>query len=163
MRKNYLDYFEEYFCMALLAFMTVLIFAQVVLRYVFSNSLSWSEELARYCFIWLSWIGASYCVKIDAHLRVTALLGFFNKKTLPYVNLFMYLCWGAFAVLLAVQGFSLLQMIFERGQHSAAMQVPMWIPIASVPVGSALMTIRIIGKVRDTVREIRTPEKACEK
>jgi len=39
--------------------MTILVFIQVVMRYVFSNSLSWSEEMARFIFLWLSWIGAA--------------------------------------------------------------------------------------------------------
>lgn len=154
MKKNYLDYFEEYFCMAMLAFMTVLIFVQVIMRYVFSNSLSWSEEVARFCFIWLSWIGASYCVKIDAHLRVTALLSVLPKKLLPYINLLMYICWGLFSLDLAYEGFKLIQMIYERGQASPALLIPMWIPVACVPVGSALMTFRLLGKVYDTVKEI---------
>lgn len=155
MKKNILDYFEEYFCMGMLAFMTVLIFLQVIMRYVFHNSLSWSEELGRYCFIWLSWIGASYCVKIDAHLRVTALIGLAKGKMLCIVNLLMYVCWGAFAGFLAYYGVELVQMIGGHGQTSPALQLPMWIPVSSVPVGSALMTIRILGKIKDTLAELK--------
>lgn len=152
MKKNFLDYFEEYFCMGLLAFMTILIFIQVVMRYVFQNSLSWSEELARFCFIWLSWVGASYCVKIDAHLSVTALVTKLPAKLTPFVNLFMYTCWGIFAGFLAVQGLTLIKMILDTNQTSPALLIPMWIPVASVPIGSGLMAIRIIGKIYDTIK-----------
>lgn len=155
MKKNYLDYLEEYFCMGILVFMTLLIFLQVILRYVFSYSLSWSEELSRYLFVWISWIGASYCVKIDAHLRVTAIVGMVPAKFLPYVNLLMYVCWAAFAALLAVKGVTLVEMLVRQGQTSAAMRVPMWIPLAAVPVGSALMTFRILAKIRLTLLQIR--------
>ena len=155
MKKNFLDYTEEYLCMGVLAFMTVLIFLQVVLRYCFSFSITWCEELCRYLFVWISWIGASYCVKIDAHLRVTAFVGFVPKRHLPYFNLFMYICWAAFAGLLAVKGCELAYMAKYRGQVSTAMKVPMWIPIASVPVGSALMTFRLFAKIKQTFGEIK--------
>ena len=68
--KKFFDNFEEYFCVWTMAIMTILVFIQVVMRYVFSNSLSWSEELARFIFLWLSWIGASYAVKERSHFRV---------------------------------------------------------------------------------------------
>ena len=57
------DKLEEYFLVFCLGFMVLLVFVQVVMRYIFQNSLSWSEELARYLFLWLSWIGASYAVR----------------------------------------------------------------------------------------------------
>lgn len=44
-------YLEEILCVALMSVMTIIIFVQVIMRYVAHNSLSWSEELARYCFI----------------------------------------------------------------------------------------------------------------
>ena len=58
------DNIELYICVFLMSFMTLLVFVQVVMRYVFNNSLSWSEELARYTFIWLIYIGISYGCKL---------------------------------------------------------------------------------------------------
>lgn len=53
------DNAELYLCVFLMSFMTLVTFIQVVMRKVFNNSLSWSEELARYVFIWLIYIGIS--------------------------------------------------------------------------------------------------------
>lgn len=53
------EYLEISLCVALMSVMTVVIFVQVVMRYVFHNSLTWSEEFARYCFIWLIYLGIS--------------------------------------------------------------------------------------------------------
>ena len=61
--KKFLNNFEEYFCVWTLAIMTIVVFVQVVMRYVFANSLSWSEELARFtmtlssCAITLTCVG----------------------------------------------------------------------------------------------------------
>ena len=53
---------EEYFLVISMIAMVVIIFLQVVMRYVFNNSLTWSEEIARYIFLWQIWIGVSYAV-----------------------------------------------------------------------------------------------------
>ena len=50
---------EEYFLVYSLILMVALVFIQVIMRYIFNNSLSWSEELVRYIFIWQIWLGAS--------------------------------------------------------------------------------------------------------
>ena len=53
-----LNALEEYFLIGTLFFNVVLVFVQVIMRYVFHNSLYWSEELARFVFLWFSWITA---------------------------------------------------------------------------------------------------------
>ena len=63
------DNIELYICVFLMSFMTLLVFVQVVMRYVFNNSLSWSEELARYTFIWLIYIGISYGCRCTGKMR----------------------------------------------------------------------------------------------
>ena len=78
---------ERYILFLLSAIMVVVIFIQVFMRYVMSNSLSWSEELARYCFIWLIYIGISYAVKHHRHIKVDAALLLFKDKTKIYFSL----------------------------------------------------------------------------
>ena len=61
---------ERVLCVTLLALMSIIIVVQVFFRYVLQNSLQWSEEIARYMFIWLIYIGISYGVKTDKHQGV---------------------------------------------------------------------------------------------
>ena len=65
------DNIESYVCRSLLAFFVVLLFAQILMREFFDFSLSWSEELATYLFVWFVFFGASYAAKLGAHNRVT--------------------------------------------------------------------------------------------
>lgn len=44
--------------------------AQVVMRYVFSSPLMWSDEFSRYSFVWIIYLGCAYCVGIDNHARI---------------------------------------------------------------------------------------------
>ena len=47
--------------------MSIIIFIQVVCRYVFQNSLTWSEEMARYMFVWLVYFSVSYTARRKTH------------------------------------------------------------------------------------------------
>ena len=64
--KWVLDHVEEFFMIPLIFAMSIIIFIQVVCRYVFQNSLTWSEEMARYMFVWLVYFSV-YRKKRKAH------------------------------------------------------------------------------------------------
>lgn len=95
--KKFLNNLEEYFCVWTLAIMTLVVFVQVVMRYVFANSLSWSEELARFIFLWLSWVGASYAVRERSHFRVEMLMDLFKGASRVWLEYLVLLIWFAFS------------------------------------------------------------------
>ena len=144
MLKKLWDHLEEYFLIPSLVFSVLLIFTQVVMRYVFSNSLSWSEELARYLFLWQSWIGVSYGVKKNMHLRILILPGKLKGKAKVALETVVNTIWFAFGVFMVFKGFELAMMIASRGQESAALGLPMQIAYLSVPVGCLIMNLRLI-------------------
>jgi len=135
---------EENLLYISLVFTVTIIFAQVVMRYVFSNSLSWSEEAARYVFIWQTWIGASYAVRKKRHLRVEAFVDRFQGLPRKVLELIVLSLWIFFGCFLIYKGCQLTGMIYTRGQISAALGMPMAIPYAAVPVGSFFMTLRLV-------------------
>jgi len=68
------DGFEKTAIAVLLGLMTMVTFANVVLRYLFNSSLIWGLEVTLILFAWLVLFGVSHCVKVTAHLGVDALL-----------------------------------------------------------------------------------------
>ena len=78
--KKILNNLEGYFCVGSLAVMSVVIFWQVVCRYVLKSSLPWSEELSRYLLVWTSFIGGAYGVRLGAHIGVEAFTLLLPKK-----------------------------------------------------------------------------------
>ena len=142
--KTFVNNFEEYFIVWTLALMTILIFIQVVMRYVFANSLSWSEEMARYLFLWCSWIGASYAVKERSHFRVEMFANMIKGQARKYYELLILIIWFLFSLVMTWYGTELLLFIHESGQFSSGMQIPMTIPYASVPAGCGLMCVRLL-------------------
>ena len=61
---NIYNNLEEYLLIISLVCNVLLVFLQVIMRTVFKNSLTWSEELSRYIFIWQIWLGRFYLVFI---------------------------------------------------------------------------------------------------
>lgn len=139
---------EEAFLVLTLVAMVVLIFGQVVGRYVFSNAPSWTEEMARYIHIFQVWIGASYAVKLREHIRVEAFVSKFSglpRKILETISLAI---WFGIAVFLAYFGTQLVLNSIANGQVTPAMQMPMWIPFLAVPIGGLGMSLRLLQQLR---------------
>ncbi|MEG1610883.1 MAG: TRAP transporter small permease [Bilophila sp.] len=66
----FLDHGEEYICQALLVFFVLILLLQIVFREQ-QHPLYWSEEIARYSFVWFAFFGAAYATRRSAHNRVT--------------------------------------------------------------------------------------------
>src|SRR5690554_3476573 len=105
------DNFEVIFLVVLSAIMVVVIFLQVFMRYVMQNSLSWSEELARYCFIWLVYIGISYGVKRQRHISVDAALLLFKNKGKIIMSVIANVLFLVFAIVVVVYGYDISKQI----------------------------------------------------
>jgi TRAP-type C4-dicarboxylate transport system permease small subunit len=152
MLKKIWDHLEEIFLIPSLILSVGLIFTQIVMRYVFGNSLSWSEELARYLFIWQIWIGISYAARNRSHLRILLVKQRMGKKAQDVLEIVVTVIWAGFALFVAVQGFSLVMQIGRFGQKSSALQMSMVYPHLAVPVGCALMVVRLIeNTVKDFI------------
>lgn len=142
---------EKWVLIISLIAMTLIIFVQVVLRW-FGRSLVWAEELARYIMLYQVWIGAAYAVREDAHIRITAIIGKLKGAPRKRFDIVVLTIWLVFSLWLTAEGFVLVNKIADMNQVSSAMQIPMTIPYASVPVGGGLMTIRLIQKMVLTLK-----------
>lgn len=74
------EYLEEVLLVILLAGMAVIMGIQVFCRYVLSMSLSWSEELTRYLFIWAGFLSISYCTKRYISIKIEQFVALFPKR-----------------------------------------------------------------------------------
>lgn len=139
--------FEEFFLVASLVIMVLLIFGQVVGRKVFESAPSWTEEMARYIHIFQVWIGASYAVKKRQHIRVEAFITRFKGLPRKILETISIAIWFGIALFLAIFGTQLVIESISYGQVTPAMQLPMWIPFLAIPLGGAGMSIRLIQQL----------------
>lgn len=86
----------KFFIVACLALMVVLVFGNVVLRYAFNSGITVSEELSRWLFVWLTFIGAIIALRDHKHLGVDSLVSRLSPtgKKLCFIasNLLMLYC-----------------------------------------------------------------------
>ena len=147
---NVLDRTINWILALLMAAMVVIIAAQVWYRFVFNDPLSWSEELGRYVFVWISFIGAAAGVRYQLHLGIDLLQKYVPPTIYRYVIIVVNLITQIFLLVIIFWGFKILGVI--KFQTSPSMHIPMIYPYLAVPVGCILM---LINSLRISVAAFR--------
>ena len=127
------------------ATMIVVTFAQVVCRYVFQAPLPWSEELARYCFVWIVFLGATLGLEKGVHIGVDILTVLLPKPLQRLLLRFNLLLILGFAVFLIVASLVVLQA--NRLQYSPALGLQMAKVYLAIPLGMLVMAVIVLGKL----------------
>lgn len=155
-----LDRIEEIVAAVCLSVMTVLAFANVVARYVFSASFSFSEEITTYLFVLLSLLGTAIAARRRAHLGLTILTDVVSPKIRRILHIIGYLFAVAFTGAIFYYGILMVLSQRQLQQVTANMQWPEWIFGSFVPIGALFATVRFVQVL---VEEIRgTGEKGGE-
>ncbi|NPV05035.1 MAG: TRAP transporter small permease [Syntrophaceae bacterium] len=140
-----------WFSVAAMSVMLVVIFAQVVSRYVFNWTPEWSEELARYLFVWVVFIGSALIMGESGHLAVQFVPNHFKgTATGRLLEIVINLCGYVFILILLTQGAKMTRVM--TFQMSPGMEIPMSWVYAVIPLSSVLMLLYL---VKDTVRIVR--------
>jgi len=128
---------------ALFAVILVAMFAQVVFRYVLGSSLSWSEEVSRYMFVWLCYLGAYVAILRNAHIGVDYVTGHLPRAAVRALNVVLALIIIGTLAFAAHHG-SLLTLDNMAASWWTVPFLPMSLPYAAVPVGACLMIVALI-------------------
>lgn len=137
------EHIEEVLLTIFSSIMVVVIFIQVVMRQL-DNSLSWSEELARYCFIWLVYVGISYGVKKQRHIKVDVLLLVLKEKGQIILTIIANIIFMVFAIFVIRYGYDIASKLLTFGQKSPALHIPMGLVYMATPIGMGLTVIRLL-------------------
>jgi len=160
------DYAEETLIAAFLGLMTLLTFANVVVRYVFNDNILWALELTVFMFAWMVLVGASYGVKKHFHIGVDVVVNIAPKglrKTFALIAVFFCLffsislligSWNYWIPFITDRAWyetedipmpDILQFLsgwFNEGERYE--RLPRFIPYFALPLGMALMTFRFL-------------------
>jgi len=151
----FVSHFEEVMGALLLGVMACLAFANVITRYVFEYPLAFTEELEVNALVWLTMFGTAAAFRRKHHLRLL----FFQEMLPVSLQKLLQLLMGILAVGLFVWlGYlGYMQLLDERLLEitSESLNLPQWIYTVCIPVGCAMIVIRIIESMAGELREGR--------
>ncbi len=136
--------FEETICGIFLIIVFVSVIIQVINRFLIGISIPWTEELARYSFIWLSFLGISIGVKRNKHMFVDFLKVKFPLTIQRKIEFIVDALLIIIFAMSSIYGFNLFNKTMMLGQLTPALKIKMAYIYLALPVGFALSTFRII-------------------
>ncbi len=154
---NVLDKVENIVLVSMFVAMVLVIFFQVIMRYVFKNSLSWSEELGKFIFVWISWLGIAIGQKRGEHIRITLLVDRLPFKGQQFLNLLSDII--VILICLVTTYYSISLVGSQAGTRYAGIKISMSWGYLSVAVGCILMIIRCIASSLESIRLMREGKK----
>ena len=144
---------------ALLIFYVMLVATmaiEVLRREIFSYSSIWGEEIVRYSFIYLAWIGAAAAVKDRAHIRIDVLMHYLGPRLKALLYIFGDIVMFVVAVIALYWSWEAVHVSAKFGSVSHGLRLSMVWFLMAVPVGFGLMILRLtqsflrdLGALRD--------------
>lgn len=152
------EHLEEALLIALLVVMCLLTGFQVFMRKVLNNSLTWSEELNRFCYIWSGFLSIGYCIKKGTQIRIDMAVNALPKKLRAVVDLAASLLVIALFALFAQGSATILREVLQSAQTSSAMGLPMKYVYSAPLVGFGLGILRMVQHMLKTALALGRPE-----
>lgn len=146
---------EDIIASSLLIITSLLVFTQVILRYQFNYSISWSEEVSRMMIAWFIFIGSSMAVRENAHVSMDALSAVISGKVEIVIGMIVDIVNIIFCIIIISAGIDMLRNAIAIGSMATSIKIPLYIPYASVPVGVFLMLIRYIVNLVNKFKDFR--------
>ena len=156
--KKILCNIEGYCCVVTLAGISILVFTQVVFRYVLSSSLSWTEEVTRYLLVWTVFMGGAYCVKEKAHVGVEAFTYLLPKKARKVLAIVVMIGCVVLCSVIFKVGVDIVISLLTKMQVSPVLRIPMAYLYAAIPVGMALFIVRYIINIYEAIKDFNKEE-----
>ena len=148
--SNRLNQWVERLVFVLGLAMAVIVVLQVFARYVLNNSLFWSEELARYCLVWISFLGASIAYHDRVHPGVNLLFSRLSPNMERLVAILVHLISLGLFSIMVIHGIQFA--VFIRLQITPALAIPKWIIMGIIPLSGAIF---MVHGVRFLAKEIQ--------
>ena len=138
------EHLEEALLIALLIIITCSSGIQVIMRYVFNNSLVWSEEISKYAFIWSGFFSIGYCIRKGLSIKIDALVQFLPQALQKLFFGIGMAALLALFVLLTRASLLIVGQAIASGQTSPALHIPMGYIYSGPLIGFVIAIVRIV-------------------
>ena len=143
---------------ALLVFYVMLVVTmavEVLRRELFSYSSIWGEEIVRYSFIYLAWIGAAAAVKERGHIRIDVIMHYLPPRAKALLYVFGDMVMAAVALVAVYWSWETVMVSAKFGSVSHGLRVSMIWFLLAVPIGFGLMLLRLVQSFLRDLRALR--------
>jgi len=130
----------------------VVVFIQVIARFIFINPFSWSEEMARYIQVWMILLVSSICVRKNAHFAIDYLIYKLNFRYKKILDIMVNLIVLFYIFIITTYGWRIVVTIFTFSQTSPAMLIPMYLIYLAIPVSGLLMFLEGLIRLLKLIR-----------
>jgi TRAP-type C4-dicarboxylate transport system permease small subunit len=127
---------------ALMGSMALLVFVNVVTRYLFNHSIIWVEELTQYEMIWIAYLGAGLALREGRHVAVDTLQDVLPALPRRILRTLIALAMAAFLLVLTVLGLQIVA--FTWNQETPVLNVPTGAPYLAIPIGAAAFLLHLL-------------------
>lgn len=143
--SNLIDNIIKKIISIFLMIMTVVLFSQVIARYLMGTGLSWSEELVRYLCVWSVFLGATCAAKDGSQVSVTVLDEILKGTPKKILNVIQIIIAILFAILLTWIGYSTLEI--AKVQLSPNMRISMGLIYSVIPISMIIMLVHLVAVI----------------
>ncbi len=133
----------SYLVILLMAAIVLIVSLGVFFRFVLNNSLSWTEEIAKYLLVWLSFIGSATALRKGTHIGITILSDTFKGKVKNIAEIFVSAAILTASYYLMYYGWRFA--VNAKIQTAATIDLSLFWVMVCVPVSGVLMALFILG------------------
>lgn len=128
---------------------------EVLRREIFAYSSIWGEEIVRYSFIYLAWIGAAAAVKERAHIRIDVVMHYLGPRLKALLYIFGDLVMVAVAVVALYWSLETVHVSAKFGSVTDGLRISKVWFLMAVPVGFSLMLFRLVQSLLRDFKSLR--------
>jgi len=142
MLENIMNKFEESFLSLLLVGMTILVFVDVILRFGFNTGINWSQEVTLYMMAWFVLFGASYGVKVGAHIGVDSFVKLFPAKMRRAMGMLSVSICIVYCIIFMIGAWNYLTKLKLINLEMEDLEVERWMSESIIFIGFLLLLFR---------------------
>lgn len=146
---------ERWLLLTFYVMLVITMAIEVIRRELFAYSSIWGEEIVRYSFIYLAWIGAAAAVKERAHIRIDVVMHYLGPRPMALLYIFGDLVMLVVAVIALYWSFETVQVSAKFGSVTDGLRISKVWFLMAVPLGFALITWRLLQSLARDFRSLK--------
>ncbi len=136
----------------------LLVFANVILRYILKSSSTWIEEIVRYLIIWITFIGSAVCFRRMSHMGIDLIFSFVKGGVKKSIEIFILLASITFMAFMLKYGIDIVIFTKNSGQITPALGMQLYLIYIGLPFGAFLSLFELVQLLYHKIKEV--PEQA---